>query len=101
MAHSGEEKKLRRSRAYPMVQLGGITLVDDPKLWGLFHRDTNGVWTALSYARARVRLWQKIDDITSQGGEVLWCHTDCVVADIPQTYRATYGTELGDWRRVE
>jgi hypothetical protein len=101
MAHAGEAAKLRRSRAYPMVQIGGLALVDDPKLRGIFHRDTNGLWTALSYARARVRLWEKIDDVTRQGGEVLWCHTDSVVADVPQSYRASYGTELGAWRRVE
>jgi hypothetical protein len=101
MAKEREAEALQRSRAYPMVRVGNLALVDDPKLRGLFHRDTNGLWTALSYARARVRLWQKIDDVTQQGGEVLWCHTDSVVADVPRTYRATYGEGLGDWRRVE
>lgn len=101
MARPRELDSLRRTRAYPVVKLGSLAIVDDPKLRGLFHRDTNGLWTALSYARARVRLWQKIDDVASQGGEVLWAHTDCIVADVPRTYRATYGTELGAWRRVD
>lgn len=89
------------SRKTSTIELGLSSLIDDRSLANIYPRHSNVVWTAVTYARARIRLWQKMDEIRAAGGKVLWCHTDCIIAEVPQSYRMVSGTALGDWRIVE
>lgn len=97
---SGELEELQRTRKLPVLRVGRSALVNDASLTGIYPRHANVLWTVLTYARARVRLWQKFDELTAIGGRVLWAHTDSVVADVPIGYVPTSGTALGDWRLI-
>lgn len=96
-----EMEHAKRERHRSTIQLGASSLINDLTLTGIYPRYCNVIWTTVTYARARVRLWQKMDEIVSAGGKVLWAHTDCVIADIPPTLRMQTGSALGDWRIVK
>lgn len=96
-----EMEGAKRDRQRTTIQLGASSLINDLSLTGIYPRHCNVIWTALTYARARVRLWQKMDEITRAGGKVLWAHTDAVIADVPTDMRMQSGEALGDWRIIE
>lgn len=95
-----ELEHARQARHTTTLELGASSLIEDHALRNIYPRHSNVIWTAVTYARARVKLWQKMDEITGIGGKVLWVHTDCVIADIPAARRMTYGNALGDWRKI-
>lgn len=95
-----ELEHAQRSGKFTTLRLGKSALINDLSLTGIYPRHSNIIWTALTYGRARVRLWQKIDEIASAGGRVLWVHTDAIIADVPPTYRMVSGDALGDWRLI-
>jgi hypothetical protein len=100
-ARATELEQIGHTRHATTIKLGASALVNDLTLTGIYPRHCNIIWTALTYARARVRLWQKIDEITAAGGRILWAHTDAIIADVPPTYRMVSGEALGDWRVIE
>lgn len=88
-------------RAANWVTIGASTLVWDAKLAALYPATANVAWTALICARARVKLWEKISEIEYAGGRVVWAHTDCVIAEVPDSYLPfREGTALGQWRTL-
>ncbi len=97
-ARPGEAEWAWRTRRVLSMRIGVNDLISDPQLGATWPRHANALWTALIYARGRVRLWQQIDTMRAAGCRVLWTHTDCVVADCPPSYVPTVGTALGDWR---
>lgn len=96
----GELEELAHTRAAPVIRVGASALVNDAHMAGIYPRHANVLWTALTYARARVRLWQKFDEIAAAGGTVLWAHTDSVLAEVPRHFVPTLGTALGEWRLI-
>lgn len=95
-----ERRELPVSRRLTTLRVGKSMLVKDPKLDNLYPRHSNIIWTALTYARARVRLWEKMDEIRAAGGRVLWVHTDAIIADVPAGFVSATGTALGEWREI-
>lgn len=89
------------SRKFSVIRLGRSALINDLTLANIYPRHCNVAWTALVYGRARVRLWQMIDEIERAGGSMLWCHTDCIIADVPPEYVIPNGQALGEWRLIE
>lgn len=96
----GELEELTYTRARTTLRLGKSALVLDPNLIGIYPRHSNVIWTALTNARARVRLWEKMDEINRAGGKVLWAHTDAVIARVPENYPRPNGAALGEWRET-
>jgi hypothetical protein len=97
----GEARELAFSRRLVTLRCGRSLLVRDPALSHIYQRHANVIWTALTYARARVRLWQKMDELRAAGCRVLWCHTDAIIADAPVGYVPSVGNALGDWRLLD
>lgn len=97
---AGELDELKHTRHAPVLRVGSSSLINDASMAGLYPRHANVLWTVLTYARARVRLWQKFDELRAIGAKVLWAHTDSVIADVPIGYVPTTGTALGDWRII-
>ncbi len=95
-----ELEQAEQSRAFTTLRLGASALLNDLSLSGIYPRHSNIIWTAVTYARARVKLWEKIDEIVAAGGKVLWCHTDAVIADVPATYHVNGSDALGQWRLI-
>lgn len=89
-----------RTRKFTTVRLGASALVNDLSLSGIYPRHSNIIWTAVTYARARVKLWRAMDHIAREGGKVLWSHTDAIIADVPASFQMTFGEALGDWRLI-
>lgn len=63
-------------------------------------RDAHVLWTALITARVRLALHSEVERVARSGAEIVWTHTDSVVARVPLGWRAQAVDHggLGGWR---